>query len=274
MTAALAATASPPPAQPPIRAFLAILPDLLATTDAEGVQVHQFATGSITVPLAGGRVALRTSTAYPWDGDVDIEIDREPGPTLAALAQDPRLVPRCDRDAGRTSARDPPLARASSRWCATWSAGDRIALRLPMEPRVTVPDPRIDALRHTRGPGARTAGLCPRGCRPARRLLGRRPRGRRGAGRDAPSRDSSRASTTVSASPSAPVSEMIPRRPTWPYRSLPGPDLAASGSTPAASVKVEAIPYFAWANVPGLGMRVWLPVGPDGASPEGQSHAD
>ncbi len=253
---------------PNLMRFLATLPDLLATTDAEGVQVHQFATGSITVPLAGGRVALRTSTAYPWDGDVDIEIDREPGPTLAALAQDPRLVPRCDRDAGRTSARDPPAARASSRWSAPgrpetasrsvcpWSRASPSPIRASTPLRHSVAlerGPLVYALEDADLPdGSSVEGLEVDAMLDVRAIPGIVPGVDEG----------------IRLAFGARLRE-DPAETDWPYRSLPGPDVAASGSMPAASVKVEAIPYFAWARTSGPGHARLVARGPRRREPRG-----
>ena len=49
------------------------------------------------------------------------------------------------------------------------------------------------------------------------------------------------------------------------------PARGGSGNTPraaAAGVTVHAVPYFAWAERPRLGMRVWLPTRPETASDE------
>ena len=79
-----------------------------------------------------------------------------PGRSLAAHPPGPGVVPRCPRDdqrrrGGERSRRPGP--RTLER---RWAAGDRIELTLPMPPRVTRPDPRIDAVRGTialeRGP--------------------------------------------------------------------------------------------------------------------------
>jgi hypothetical protein len=43
---------------------------------------------------------------------------------------------------------------------------------------------------------------------------------------------------------------------TWPYR--PSPE-GVVDETPETSVSVEALPFFAWGNRGGDGMRVWLP---------------
>jgi DUF1680 family protein len=257
---------------PNLMRFLATSPDLLATTDAEGVQVHQYATGSVTVPLAGGRIALRTSTAFPWDGDVDIEIAESPArPWRLSLR-----IPHWCRDATATLGGRPLETRPGASILEVeraWSAGDRIALRLPMEPRVTFPDPRIDALRHSvaleRGPlvyavedadlpdDASVEALEVDGPLVVRAIRGTVPGVDEGIrlAFEARIRDDGRGIE-------------------WPYRSAPATKLPISRPRELASTTVEAIPYFAWGERPGLGMRVWLPLGPDGATPEGQPHAD
>jgi hypothetical protein len=56
----------------------------------------------------------------------------------------------------------------------------------------------------------------------------------------------------------------------WPYSSRP----AASIPTPAqaaTTTRVQAVPYFGWAQRPGLGMRVWIPTRP-GPRVDGSVH--
>ena len=42
----------------------------------------------------------------------------------------------------------------------------------------------------------------------------------------------------------------------WPYRHK---NPAAPGAATTRPIKVRALPYFAWGNRAGLGMRIWLP---------------
>jgi uncharacterized protein len=46
----------------------------VATADAQGVQLHQYATGTVRA----GEVTLSVRTDYPWDGRIDIGIEETP----------------------------------------------------------------------------------------------------------------------------------------------------------------------------------------------------
>ena len=61
---------------PNVMRLLASLPHYLATTDDDGVQLHQYATGSY-----GG--AVRVQTGYPWDGGIAVSAEREGEWTLS-----------------------------------------------------------------------------------------------------------------------------------------------------------------------------------------------
>jgi DUF1680 family protein len=119
----------------------------LATTDANGIAIHQYATAELAATVAGGTVALAMETAYPWEGRVTVRVDatpdvgwslslRIPGWCRSATLVEPDGRTRdVARDAGQVEIR------------RTWQAGDRVVLDLAMPPRTTHPDPRVDATR-------------------------------------------------------------------------------------------------------------------------------
>src|SRR6267142_5761680 len=56
---------------PNVMRLFASLGHYVATRDASGLQIHQFASARIVTELAPGRaVALRMESAYPWEGRV------------------------------------------------------------------------------------------------------------------------------------------------------------------------------------------------------------
>ncbi|MFB2596319.1 glycoside hydrolase family 127 protein [Herbiconiux sp. P17] len=144
---------------------IATVHQYLATTSEAGVQVHQFASADIRTPQA----LLRMRTGYPWDGDVVVEIGddasadrwelaiRVPawaeGATLeveAAATSTAAAVAEAVGDASSVTddgtgirAVAPGYARVER----VWAAGDRITLRLPMEPRIVTGHHRVDAVR-------------------------------------------------------------------------------------------------------------------------------
>jgi DUF1680 family protein len=233
--------------------FLASFPDLVATVNAAGVQVHQYLTGSFAAPVNGGVVRATTSTAYPWKGAVEITIDEGIAqPWTLSL----RVPEWCANAVVRLGAEK--LAESGPgtiELTRTWSAGDRLTLEMAMPPRATVPDPRIDAVRGTialeRGPlvyAVEDADL-PEGTSVESLEVA-----------EPPSLESS-----VQAEPGLGELTWItadaqlrgdPPARRWPYRHRQS---GTAGPTMSRPVKVRALPYFAWGNRAGLGMRIWLP---------------
>jgi DUF1680 family protein len=238
---------------PNLMRFLASFPDLVATVNAAGVQVHQYLTGSFAAPVNGGVVRATTSTAYPWKGAVEITIDEGIAqPWTLSL----RVPEWCANAVVRLGAEK--LAESGPgtiELTRTWSAGDRLTLEMAMPPRATVPDPRIDAVRGTialeRGPlvyAVEDADL-PEGTSVESLEVA-----------EPPSLESS-----VQAEPGLGELTWItadaqlrgdPPARRWPYRHRQS---GTAGPTMSRPVKVRALPYFAWGNRAGLGMRIWLP---------------
>jgi uncharacterized protein len=131
---------------------------------------------------------------------------------------------------------------------ASWQRGDEFRLDLPMAPRWTRPDPRIDAVRGCvaaeRGPlvyCAESAGQD--GTRlDAIKVDASRPPADHDRADDLDGALQLRCSAT-------PVD--LPR-PDWPYAGNPD-------GKPAEAAPLTLIPYYAWANRGPSSMRVWLP---------------
>jgi DUF1680 family protein len=204
-------------------------PQMLATTDDDGLRVHQYASGEIAA--AGFRLAV--DTAYPWDGTVSVTVLAAPDveSTLSFRVPDWCAVATV-RD-GATMAevgrRDGALVRETRRW----QAGDTVELTMEMPPRRTLPDPRIDAIRGCvaleRGPivhAIESADL-PAGVELEEVVLP----------------DQAPLATERIADPAAPVV------------------VVADGRAGEMPVRLRAIPYFDWGNRDDGAMRVWIPRG-------------
>jgi hypothetical protein len=246
---------------PNIMRTLSSLDSCLATTDADGVQLHLYAPSEIVVGLRQGRVRLTVRTDYPWDGRVGVRVDEAPDAEWTLSLRVPPWA-RGATVAVNGSGQAAP-AGSSARMRRTWRTGDMVELVLPMEVRLTAADDRIDAVRGClaieRGPlvyaveqtdqqdgvvvdDLRLDATGPREAQHRPDLLG--------------------GVTTVRVRGRAGRHGVTP----WPYA---GPDGSASAGTAAVGtdacaaaggyVAVTAVPYFAWANR-GVGpMRVWLP---------------
>lgn len=118
----------------------------LATADDGGIQLHQYAPSTIDTVVDGARFALTVTTAYPDDGAVLVRVEANDGGERTVSLR----VPAWAEDAsvtgpdGRTR---PVAAGAFATVTAAFAVGDEIRLDLPIRPRWTLPDPRIDAVR-------------------------------------------------------------------------------------------------------------------------------
>jgi DUF1680 family protein len=123
----------------------------VATADASGIQLHQYAPASIRTTLADGQeVALEVSTEYPAAGVVRVRVltDAASPWTLSlrvpAWAAGASLVVRPASGAPAAPvAASPGVARVER----AFAAGDEVVLELPVAPRFTRPDSRVDAVR-------------------------------------------------------------------------------------------------------------------------------
>ncbi|MET9121001.1 beta-L-arabinofuranosidase domain-containing protein [Streptomyces sp. NPDC004528] len=253
---------------PNVMRLLASLEHYVASSDATGLQLHQYATGRYEGDAGGRRLVVSTETAYPLDGTVTITVEETPtdGPWTLSLRIPqwcPSFAVRAARTAGSGGAEGVPGGRdacTEDGWLRlerVWAPGDRIVLELDLAPRLTRADPRVDAVRGCvaleRGPlvhcleetdhpgGGLDDVVIDAAAQPATEfrpdLLGGVPvvvaSGRRRA---------------------------APRSGTWwPYQDGGSPfagDPAEDGGEP---LRLTAVPYYAWANREDGAMRVWIP---------------
>jgi DUF1680 family protein len=212
----------------------------LATADEAGIQIHQYASSRVRTTLDGGRaVGVEVSTDYPHDGTVTVRVTETDGRPWALTLRVPPWAAGAqldDGDGARSVAPGPVVVERP------FAVDDEVTLTLPMAPRWTHPDPRIDAVRGCvaveRGPLV----LCAESI-------------------DLPGQSSV---DVVRVDPSAPprdndlgavvTGELIdPPERAWPY----GSDAAAERDR--VRVEIPLIPYHDWANRGPSTMRVWLP---------------
>ncbi|MFI6830279.1 glycoside hydrolase family 127 protein [Kribbella sp. NPDC050241] len=117
---------------PNVMRTLSSLDQLVATSDADGVQVHLYAPAVVTAELPVGRVGFEMATRYPWHGRVTVTISETPAEPWTLGLRVPAWA-----DGSSISG---PLRRQ-------WSVGDQVVLELPVQARRTEPDDRIDSVR-------------------------------------------------------------------------------------------------------------------------------
>ncbi|WP_348525137.1 hypothetical protein [Luteimicrobium album] len=206
----------------------------------DGVQLLQYVTGQVRAELAGGTVRLEIATRYPADGVVAVTVVEAPDRPWDLTLRVPVWAEGATVEDGGRVAR----AQGPGHVVSNLAAGDVVVLRLPLTPRWTYPDPRIDAVRGTvaveRGPlvlcaesvdlpdGVDLETLC------VDPMLPPRPDG-----------DGAlvEATSVAFAEPDG-----------APYGPLPVPSAVRS-------VECRLVPYHRWANRGPSTMRVWLPRG-------------
>jgi DUF1680 family protein len=214
----------------------------LATADPDGLQLHQYADSRIATTLDDGRrVGVAVTTDYPHTGVVNVRIAESDGRPweLTLRVPDWAIGAEISSPAGRRSASPGSVV---IEW--PFAAGDEVTLTLPIQPRWTAPDPRIDAVRGCmaveRGPLVF--------CAESVDLPGGRNVDVLEVDPATPPRD--RDGSVVVA---AHLVQPDDRR--WPYGHAP--TVAAQVTE---TVDVALHPYHDWANRGPSTMRVWLPV--------------
>ncbi|SDK49577.1 glycoside hydrolase family 127 protein [Nonomuraea jiangxiensis] len=229
---------------------LASLPAYVATSSADGIQIHHHTPSEIR----HGDLAVRVETGYPWTGSVTVRVLadgagriglRVPGwATDATLAHVPASSPQAPLPEG-------PVIRPVSPGYAyvdgPWRVGDEIRLELPMAPRWTFPDRRIDALRGSAAVERGPLVYC------AESVADEPPLG------DLTARVSPPAEHHVDGVVELEVEATLGAGDGgWPYTSAAGGP--SGGSAGGGDVRLRLIPYHRWGNRGPATMRVWLPI--------------
>ncbi|WP_407341605.1 glycoside hydrolase family 127 protein [Pengzhenrongella phosphoraccumulans] len=223
---------------------IASLGAYLATADDDGVQIHQYAGATIATRIgAGDEVVLRVETAYPDEGSVRVTVLRSPEVPWTLTLRVPAWADGAELAAGVIRRTVAPGYTSVTR---VFTAGDVVMLHLPMAPRWTLPDPRIDALRGQvaveRGPIV----LCLESADLGSSV--------------------NTAQTRIDVPPvehdgvvRVPAATREPGDGPWPYR-VATQDPGGDGRADVDHGLVALVPYHRWANRGPSTMRVWIPV--------------
>ncbi len=132
---------------PNVMRTIGALGHYLATSTAEGIQLHLYSAAVLTVERrAGQSVALRLETDYPWAGTVRVVVE-------ASDATDWTLALRIPAWARRATvvvngaAVTAPVAQGYAQVRRVWQAGDVVELDLHMVPRFVEAHPKVDPTR-------------------------------------------------------------------------------------------------------------------------------
>ena len=229
--------------------LLASLGHYVATGDASGLQIHQYAAAHVVAPS----VALRMETAYPWDGRIRLTLEQtSAGPWTLAL----RVPGWCTGVSARVNGRETGGSTTSSGYLRlerAWARGDVVELDLPMQARCVEAHPWIESTRGCvaieRGP---LVYCLEQADHPETRIADLE------IDADAPLQSVWE--------PDALDGVTVIRARGWEvdtsaWRHLLYRPLGSATPAPRSAVALNAIPYHAWANRGPGAMRVWIPRG-------------
>lgn len=125
--------------------------------DGAVVTLAQYAAGDLRVEVAGGVLALRVDTAYPTDGTVRVTVAEAPPRPVRLRLRVPHWASQEGGAGATVTGPDGVVRPAAPGWVdVAVREGDVVVLGLPVAPRFSWPDPRVDAARGTvaveRGP--------------------------------------------------------------------------------------------------------------------------
>lgn len=218
----------------------------VATTDDEGVQLHQYVDGDLELGFGDGRrVRLVVSGGYPLAGEVHVRVEETDdlpwtlGLRVPAWAEGTTLEVPGAGPAGATA------GRSSTR--RVWQVGDAVVLRVPTGPRLVTADPRIDDVR---------------GCVAIERgpfVYALESPDHPGLDLDLVRIDAAEALAEIEADTS--LGDVVAVRAIGRAASPPDDAWPYGGATQRTEVQVDLtfIPYYLWANRGSSTMRVWVP---------------
>jgi DUF1680 family protein len=231
---------------------IAMVGHYAASTDVSGIQIHQYLSAKIEAELGPGRtVVLSTETDYPWEGTVKVTVQETDGKEWALSLRIPGWCTGATVQVNGQPVEAVTAAGTYAKIKRAWQSGDMVVLELPMPPRLTEPNPRVDAIRGSlaieRGPFV----YCLEGIdqEPDLDLLDVRIAP--GASMKAVWREDLLGGVTVVEAQGSAV-DVEPWQDEL-YRPAPVEELAER------QVTLTAVPYYAWANRGPNTMRVWIP---------------
>jgi hypothetical protein len=223
---------------------------VLLSNDA-GAVVHQYMTGRYAASVAGGEVWMEVTTDYPWDGTVTIQVAEAPAGRWELALRVPHWAEQPTLTVNGAAVDTAP---ADGWWVVDreWNDGDEVVLVLPLEPRFTVADRRLDAARGAVAIEYGPLVYCLEAVdNPGHRL-------------DDLTVDPAVAPEIVSVDGTLGGVAIIratgrvrPRAGAswWPYRPAGGP----AGDESGELVPLTAVPYYSWGNREPGAMRIWVP---------------
>jgi DUF1680 family protein len=225
---------------PNVARTLASLDSYVATAAEDALQLHQYAPARIATTLGGGEeVELEVETAYPREGRVTVRILRDARRPWSLQFRIPSWAEGATLSTGDETT---PAAPGTATVRRAFRAGETVVLDLPVAPRFSSADPRVDAVRGSvaveRGPVVYALESI-----------------------DLPEGWDDVADAVVDASrpPADEEGTVTVRLARRAERDLPWPYGPRDAGAPLETVQVPLVPYHDWAERGPSSMRIWLP---------------
>ena len=134
---------------PNVARTFASLAAYLATATADGIQLHQYAPATIATTLDDGRIIeLAVETEYPREGLIRVRVLSDSDAPWTLSLRVPTWADRARLTVRAAGQVDESVATSGyATVTRAFRVGDVVELALPMAPRFTEPDARIDAVR-------------------------------------------------------------------------------------------------------------------------------
>jgi len=231
---------------PNLMRLMASLPHYVATGDEHGIQIHQFAAGTLTHADA----VLDVHTGYPWTETVTIDVRSTPADVWELSL---RMPAWCQDSTVSLNGMviEPELRHGYARVTRRWTAGDVVLLTLPMPGRFIAAHPSIESSRSSvaiiRGPVVYCIEHCDQPGVPADATV---------------SIDAHASLNTVwrpellGGMTTVTGTGYVRRNEDWTTLYRPLDDV----SLEHRPIEVTAIPYFLWGNRRTGSMTVWIPI--------------
>jgi len=133
---------------PNVMRTIALVGHYAATVGDGGVQLHQYMASTVdTRSVDGPGAVLSVRTDYPWGGEVAIEVVETGGEPWPLSLRVPQWSPTPVVKVNGVEVTDAVAEDGYLTVRGAWQSGDVVSLSLGLEPRLTAPNPRVDAIR-------------------------------------------------------------------------------------------------------------------------------
>jgi DUF1680 family protein len=129
---------------PNLARLLAALPGYFYSTSDEGLWVHLYATNTVTAVLASGqRVTVQQHTDYPWDGEIELELQLVEPSSFSLFVRIPGWAANATVHINSEALTTSVVPGSYVEIRRQWHSGDVVHLSFPMPVRLLASHPRV-----------------------------------------------------------------------------------------------------------------------------------